>query len=154
MLKSKINSKLGVIILGILTTGMIILTWQQNLATEKEINNLFLKENRNPETSKQAVIYKIDFGEGIISSYKIVPSENSTVFSLLEEVAKKENFKVETKFYEGMGILVESIKGVRNGSNNKYWQYWVNEELPQVSADKKEIKTGDKVEWKFAPSSF
>jgi len=72
----------------------------------------------------------------------------------LEELAKRENFKVESKVYEGMGVFVESIDGVKNGTEKKYWQYWVNSELPPVAADKKEVKKGDKVEWKFAPSPF
>jgi len=84
----------------------------------------------------------------------MTPSESLTVFSLLEKLAQRENFKIEFTIYEGTGALVESIDGVRNGTDNKYWQYWLNEELPMTAADKKEIKGGDKVEWKFAPSSF
>jgi len=49
---------------------------------------------------------------------------------------------------------VENIDGVKNGTDNKYWQYWVNGELPMVSADKKEVKKGDEVEWKFGPAEF
>ena len=75
-----------------------------------------------------------------------------TVFSLLEKLAQRENFKIEFTIYKEMGVLVESIDGVHNGTDNKYWQYWVNGELPMVAADKKEIKEGDKVEWKFASS--
>ena len=55
---------------------------------------------------------------------------------------------------EGMGVLVENIDGVKNGTENKYWQYWVNGELPMVAADKKEVENGNKIEWKFAPVSF
>jgi hypothetical protein len=53
-----------------------------------------------------------------------------------------------------MGVFIESIDEVKNGTENKYWQYWVNGELPMVAADKYRVKSGDRVEWKFAPSPF
>jgi hypothetical protein len=53
-----------------------------------------------------------------------------------------------------MGVLVESIDGIKNGTGNKYWQYWINGELPMVSADKQEVKNEDKIEWKFDFADF
>ena len=41
-----------------------------------------------------------------------------------------------------------------NGENGKYWLYYVNGEMPMVSADKKELRPGDKVEFKFEKSPF
>jgi len=159
MLKSKLNSKLVGIILGILVVGVIYLVREEYVLTEKEINNLVRLETVSSErmleqVTQKRVLYIIDRGDGNVSSYQIISSENSTVFSLLEELAKRENFKIESTIYEGMGVLVENIDGVRNGTDNKYWQYWLNGELPMIAADKKEIKEGDRVEWKFAPSLF
>jgi len=159
MLKSNLNSKLAFLILGILAIGTIYLFERESLSTEKEINNLTQKETAISEgmvgqIAQERVLYTIDKGEGDVVSYQMILSENSTVFSLLEELANRENFKIEFTVYEGMGVLVEDIDEVRNGTDNKYWQYWVNEELPMVAADKKEIKEGDKVEWKFVPSPF
>ena len=127
--------------------------------TEKEINNLARLETANSErmpeqTAQKMVSCVIDRGDGNVNLYQMTPSESLTVFSLLEKLAQRENFKIEFTIYEGTGALVESIDGVRNGTDNKYWQYWLNEELPMTAADKKEIKGGDKVEWKFAPSPF
>jgi len=159
MLKSNLNSKLAFLILGILAIGTIYLFERESLSTEKEINNLTQKETAISEgmvgqIAQERVLYTIDKGEGDVVSYQMILSENSTVFSLLEELANRENFKIEFTVYEGMGVLVEDIDEVRNGTDNKYWQYWVNEKLPMVAADKKEIKEGDKVEWKFVPSPF
>ena len=159
MLKSKLNSKLVGIILGILVVGVIYLVREEYVLTEKEINNLVRLETVSSErmleqVTQKRVLYIIDRGDGNVSSYQIISSENSTVFSLLEELTKRENFKIESTIYEGMGVLVENIDGVRNGTDNKYWQYWLNGELPMIAADKKEIKEGDRVEWKFAPSLF
>lgn len=155
--KKIINPKLVGIILGVLITGIIFLVSQEFLSFQKEINSLSQIETIEKITKQivqEKVLCAIDFGDGNVKSYQITFSENSTIFSLLEELSKKESLQLEWKSYEGMGILVESIDGVKNGTDNKYWQYWVNGELPMVAADKKEIKEGDKVEWKFASSPF
>jgi len=159
MLKSKLNFKLVVIILGILAVGVVYLIKEEYALTKKEINSsarleIVNSERMSEQTAQKTVSCIIDRGDGNVSLYQIIPSESLTIFSLLEKLAQKENFKIEFTIYEGTGVLVESIDGIRNGTDNKYWQYWLNEELPMIAADKKEIKGGDKVEWKFAPSLF
>lgn len=145
------------IILGILAIGIIFLVGIEYKLTLGEINELNEKI-ASSETIlrefKERAVYIIDKGDGNLLSYQIVPSENSTVFSLLEELAQRENFEIEYKTYEGMGVFVESIAGLKGGADNKWWQYRVNGELPMVAADKKEVKGGDKIEWKFAPAPF
>lgn len=98
--------------------------------------------------SLQKIIYIINKGEGGISEYQIKSSNVSTVFSLLEKLSQSEGFVITSKQYD-FGVFVESIDGVYNGSGDRYWQYWVNDKLGEVAADKKDVKTGDKVEWKF-----
>ena len=48
-----------------------------------------------------------------------------------------------------MGTLIESVKGVKNGEDGKYWQYWVNGKYSDVASDKYILKDGDLVIWKF-----
>lgn len=146
------------IIFGILAIGIIFLVGIEYKLTLGEINELNEKiassETILREFKERKVFYIIDKGDGNLLFYQIVPAENSTVFSLLKELAQRENFEIEYKTYEGMGVFVESIDEFKGGTDNKWWQYWVNGELPMVAADKKEIKEGDKVEWKLAPSFF
>jgi len=155
--KKIINPKLVGIILGVLITGTIFLVSQEFLSFQKEINNLNQIET-NEKITKQIVQEKvlctIDFGDGNVKSYQTTFSENSTIFSLLEALSKEESLQLEWKIYEGMGVFVESIDGVKNGTDNKYWQYWVNDKSPSVSADNYTVKMGDKIEWKFIPSPF
>ena len=154
MQKINLHPKKAVIVLGIFIMGLIMGTMIGTIfginkgyfPVENEINNL-TAENKK-------VVYIIDKKNGEPISYQIFVSEDSTVFSLLEKLAERENFNIESTIYQEMGVLVESIDGLRNGTDNKYWQYWVNEELPMVAADKEKIKGGDKVEWKFSPSFF
>lgn len=158
-MKKNISLKLALVIIGIfiIVTGYFV---QRNFVlTQKELNNLVqgeisIQENTLSKIREKRVAYIINKGNGIIDSFKISPSQNSTVFSLLEELSQRESFKIEFTFYQGMGVLVKSIDGVENGTDNKYWQYWVNGELPMVAADKKEVKAGDRIEWKFESSPF
>jgi len=145
------------IILGILAIGIIFLVGIEYKSTVREINELnekIVSSETILREFKEKVVYIIDKEDGNLLSYQILPAENSTVFSLLEELAKRENFKIEFTIYPEIGVFVESIDGIRNGTQNKYWQYWVNRELPMVAADNYKVKKGDRVEWKFAPSSF
>ena len=161
MLKSNFNSRKAWFILVILVVGVIYLTMTECIKIEKEINDLIQGRVINTENiirqsaqEQEKILYIIDFGGEKLKSYQILPSKDSTVFSLLEKLAEKENFQLGWKIYEGMGVFVESIDGIKNGRDNKYWQYWVNNELPMIAADKREIKGGDRVEWKFAPADF
>jgi len=158
-LKKNISSKLAFAIIGIFTIAVGYFVQRDFILAQKEINDLSqgeisIQENTSRKILEKRVTYVIDKGNGIINSFKISPSENSTVFSLLEELSQRKNFKIEFTFYKDMGVLVKSIDGIENGTDNKYWQYWVNEELPMVAADKKEAKTGDKIEWKFESTPF
>jgi len=107
-----------------------------------------------PAIEQKGVTYIINKGEGNIKEYEIEISNVSTVFSLLEELSKKEGFKTETTVYPEMGIFVKSIDDLEGGTDNKWWQYWVNDNLSEVAADKKEVNNGDTVEWRFELVSF
>ena len=129
-----------------------------NYCLEKE-KNAWLEIQRVNQTAfekitEQRVLYLIDKGEGGVSQYQIDVSDDSTVFSLLEELAQRENFEIEVALYPEMGVFVESIAGFKGGTDNKWWQYWVNDKLGEVAADKKKVEGGNKVEWKFAVPEF
>jgi len=157
--KKNISFKLALVIIGIFTIVVGYFVQRNFSLTQQEINNLVqgeisIQEDASKKIREKRVTYIVDKGNGIINSFKISPSKNSTVFSLLEELSQRESFKIEFTIYQGMGVLVKSIDGVENGTDNKYWQYWVNGELPMVAADKKEVKSGDKIEWKFESTPF
>ena len=153
MLNKNINSKTAGIILGIFLIGAIFLVGEKYLLTKNEINDL-TQARVVGEISQEKVLYIINKGDGDSTSYQILLPEGSNVFSLLEELSERENFDIESTIYPEMGVLVESIDGTYNGTDDKYWQYWVNGELPMKAADKKEVKEGDEIEWRFAPSPY
>ena len=119
--------------------------------------NFFFKEELVPSTSENVigrVPYIVNKGVGgEINQYQIEIEEDSTIFSLLKELSKREIFDITFTEYD-FGVFVESIDGYKNGADNKYWQYWVNDKLGEVAADKKQVKDGDKIEWRFEISQF
>lgn len=129
---------------GILVSGVYFLSQQCSQLPGKEIAEQIM----SGDFLAKDIAYKINNGQES-KEYKLDYSASSTVFSALQIIGQKENFVVAYKTYPEMGVLVESIGGVINGQNNKYWQYWVNETLGEVAADKKFLKAGDRVQWKF-----
>jgi len=146
------NKKLGIIVI-ILVFGAIVSFFSIHYFIQKEIKSSLevqkVYQAALEEILQKKVFYLINKGGGEILEYQVIPCSGATAFSLLEELAQRENFEIESTLYEGMGVFVETIDGLKGGTDNKWWQYWVNNELPTIAADKKEIKGGDKVEWKF-----
>ena len=95
----------------------------------------------------------IDDGDGDPLTFNSKFKEGMTAFSLLKEKTEELGCSFETKTYD-IGIFIESIASKKNGDNGKYWLYYVNGEMPQVSSDKKELKAGDGVEFRFEKSPF
>jgi hypothetical protein len=79
---------------------------------------------------------------------------NSNVFSGLLIYARNNSFEIEYNNNYEYGVFIESIKGVRNGDDGKYWQYYINGILGDVAADKKILKDEDLVEWRFEVIPF
>ncbi len=81
--------------------------------------------------------------------------EGATVLAALEYLNERDKtLALEIKEYPGLGTLVQGMKGAANGTGGKYWQYFVNNEMPQIGADSYIIKDGDTIEWRFEISEF
>jgi len=121
---------------------------EQNLNYKEEetqaIENVY-------EAEKVSLI--IDFGQEEIKKLEVKFKDGMTVFDLLQKGAEEQALILETKSYS-LGVFIETIGDKKNGSDNKYWTYYVNDRFAQVAADKFELKAGDKVEWKFGEASF
>jgi len=101
---------------------------------------------------KEEVSLTID-GGGLPKIFKSEFKEGITAFDLLKENADESGLILKTKTYD-TGIFIEAIGDRENGQDGKYWLYYVNGEMPMVAADKKEIKPGDEIEFKFEKSPF
>jgi hypothetical protein len=102
---------------------------------------------------KEMVSLVIDDGEGMPKNFEVQFYKGITAFDLLKKKAEELNMVLKTKTYD-IGIFIEAIGDKENGQDGKYWMYYVNGVLPMVAADKKEIKPGDKIEFRFEKSPF
>jgi len=145
----KINIFIGI---GI---GIIIIVSGWIIFSNKIGQPISQKETGIPQENikKETVLLVIDDSEEAPKTFEVEFTEGMTAFDLLRNKAEELNIALKTKTYD-IGILVEAIGDKENGQDGKYWMYYVNGVLPMVSADKKEIKPGDKIEFKFEKSPF
>jgi hypothetical protein len=66
--------------------------------------------------------------------------------TVLEQTETKA--RVETKGSD-FGPYVDSINGLKGGTDNKYWSFYVNGELAQKGAADYVTEGGETVEWRF-----
>ncbi len=103
-------------------------------------------------TKNNGVLYIIDAGNGkkVYDGIFLLEDNGNNVFSVLKKLSEADKaFDIVYSNDARYGIFVESIGGIKNGTDGKYWQYYINGALGDVAADKKEVKAGDKVEWKL-----
>lgn len=68
--------------------------------------------------------------------------EGKTAYDLL-----KERYKIEAD-QQSFGVMVKSINGLA-ATDKEFWLYSVNDQQPNVAADKYQTKTGDKIKWEY-----
>jgi len=140
------------ILIGITVIILIIFGWI--IFLNKGISPIPQREIEVSQPEVYREIYlTIDNGEGFPKIFKSEFKERMTVFDLLKEKTEESDLMLKTKTYD-IGIFIETIGDKENGQDEKYWMYYVNGEMPMVAADKKEIKPGDEIEFKFEKSSF
>jgi len=135
---------LAILSIVILVSGIYFLSFQSSQLASKKIAEQIISGN----FLAKDIVYKINNGQES-KSYDVDYVSSSTVFSVLQILGQKEKFTITYKIYPEMGVLVQGIDGLTNGTEDKYWQYWTNDVLGDVACDKKFLKAGDKVEWRF-----
>ena len=143
----KIITLTGIIIgIVIIASGWIIYSNNIPNVPEEEIEN-------GQEVSKKKVFLVIDDEEELLQTFEFEFNEGLTAFDLLKNKTEELDMILKTEVYD-FGILITAIGDKENGEDGKYWLYYVNGEMPMISADKNEIKAGDKIEFKFEKSPF
>ena len=121
------------------------------LNTEVSVENNI--DDKQEKADKQ-VNEKSEEKENIISYSFDANDGERTVFSGLLNHGEENNIEVKYNNDYSFGVFVESVAGIKNGDDGKYWQYYVNDTLGEVAADKKVLESGDKVEWRFEEVPF
>lgn len=81
-----------------------------------------------------------------VGSYIITQQPDKTGESALDLLARTEKITVKEFSF---GKLVESINGVKNGTDNKYWILYINGTQSKVGASEYIIQKNDIIEWRF-----
>jgi len=107
------------------------------------------------ETRQSAASVLVDTGYEILSFSDLAVGQDDTVLSILERAAdRNQSLSVEWQDYGDLGTLVTSMNGYQNGTNDKYWQYWVNNRYADIAADRYQLSGGENIMWKFTSSRF
>ena len=94
----------------------------------------------------------LDFEDGVVQSYNDIDAPTgTTAFQLLQRTLATAHLELGSKEYSGLGTLVTKIGSKENGTDQRYWQYWVNNRHAQVGASSYAVQPGDVIEWKFVP---
>ena len=97
----------------------------------------------------------IDTGEDLMGFLDIDITDAGTVWAVLEKLSQEnESLSVEAVDFGDLGMMINDINGFKNGDNNTYWQYWVNSEYANISADNYVLSDSDSILWKFTSSKF
>ena len=92
-------------------------------------------------------------GDGSVRTLDIHPDGKTSLFDLMKTAFEQEDIVFDHKNYSTMGELVTQIGLKKNGEENKYWQFWVNDEYAKVGVSAYIVEAGDKIKWKFTNDS-
>jgi hypothetical protein len=112
----------------------VLLGWNFARISPKPVTRIF----------QSSVTCMINTGESI-ATYDGVPA--STAYDALTVAGSQAAIPIETKQYD-FGVFIEKI-GDRANTKDNAWIYYVNGVTGDVAADKKIIKPGDVVEWRY-----
>lgn len=102
------------------------------------------------EKSDQTSIQIIIVGDGWTITDNLVAYQGDTAFSILERCSQKNGFSVDSTYYAQFdSTLINSINNAVGGTDGKYWQYYVNGQLPNIGADKCMLTNGNLLKWSF-----
>jgi len=102
------------------------------------------------EKSDETSVKMMVLGDGWTLEDNLIAYSGDTVFSILEVSSNRNRVSFEYTYYEQFdSVLIDSINGDVNGEDGKYWQYYVNEDIPMIGADKYTVSNGDYIEWRF-----
>ncbi len=103
------------------------------------------------EERPQTASVMLDFGDGTVRVFKDANIAGAkTVFDVMKRLSESGNGFAFTYQPPGQyGTLIEQIGNKKGGDEGKYWLFWVNNALAEVSADNAPVRPGDVIEWKF-----
>lgn len=136
---------------GLLVIFMVWLVTMNYVQTQKLAQNSFstatTSQIEQTPIATTTIVLSID--HGVTNRSLTVPATASVLDALVLLNTKDEALQLKKKTYNGLGTLIESMYGYENGTENKYWQYTVNNVAPQIGAADFVPNDGDIIVWSF-----
>ena len=125
---------------------IIILALGLTISRYNPSNKMASSDQKETINTTKATLL-IDFGDSNLKTFDLTMTSEDTAFSVLKNIAEKENINLETVQYD-FGVFVKKI-GEFESTAKKSWIYYVNGESGQIAADQYKLKNRDKVLWKY-----
>lgn len=141
----------------IIFLGLIIIIaaiWQWSSSNLKSDRANTLSQITGQQTNEIKLTFSFADDNVVELDYPYAENLTTNLLAITQSAAEKQSWAFEYKDYPEMGALVTKINDKNNGQEQKYWQYFVNNQQPMLSADKFVPKNGDQIEWRFAESKF
>ncbi len=144
--KTQVVPKAGPGIMPLMVVTIVIIAAVGGIVAYNE----FLK----PEPALVTATISIDYGNGTVFTEEI-GSDNNTALGLLRTFVGEENVQDAGGFVTTINGIstVDDVPGLE-GTEARYWMYYVNGTMPMESAAVIEIHDGDLVEFKFETSPW
>lgn len=102
--------------------------------------------NRVSEEPKKDKVTAASKVEPQVKASTVIQFTATNDKTVLEQLKARE--KVITKDSQ-YGPYVESINGIKGGTDNKYWTFYVDGQMANIGAGEYITKGGEKIVWKF-----
>ncbi len=140
-----------IIIVAVALLAALLLFWNWQIVQKQAQNTGNIEQEKVAE--KLTINLLVEGLEGLPTTVEF--KSGGLLLDVLKEFNQKyPALNLQTKDFGQMGVLVEQMGSQKNGTDGKYWQYFVNGAQPMVGADKYVLQSNDRVEWKFAKSEF
>lgn len=153
---------INILVLVVIVVGVIYF-WQSKYPPgQRAVQNDVAAEIAQEVRSKQAEAPKVTINVEFVFSpersetvaYELPAAASYSLFALTKNISSQKNWSFEWKDYGEMGILITKIDQSTNGTDNNYWQYYINNKMPQVAANNYFPKISDQIRWVFQPSQY
>jgi hypothetical protein len=101
--------------------------------------------------SEETVSLMIDYGDGTLDIFDdLTVATETPLFDVIDTATKANGVELTYTDYGGdLGVFIETIGGVGGGSEDMWWQYWVNNKYGQIGVSSYILEQGDVIEMKF-----
>ncbi len=113
------------------------------LVTAGTASILHVVDNHKPNTTppKQVAVTK-----HAVKAATVVQFTAQADKTVLEQLKQKANVVTKDSQY---GQYVDSIDGIKGGTDGKFWGYYVDGQMANIGAGEYKTKGGENVVWKF-----